>query len=686
MDHQLHWISQSLFTRVNGVIGDEVIVDIRRAVTNLRDDVVSSMAVLHNMDKEQCYSGSKAEGFRFESSDEDWMFLRRNIKVIPSDEFAVLYDSNTTLLLMDNEMTKPGFTLLRIHGDQVIEFCTERFANRNYVSCKSWREEFTKESVPDFTHGPCTSGFVGRLEFDLAFCLQSDVWPTNAKDSIQRLYHIGWPSCNVIRDIVNEGILFVPIGAKQSIFENMEWRMSFSLAEKRLMHAMNQTQFLCYGLLKLFLKEAIDANENAKGLFCSYFLKTALFWEIVSSPSQWFPSSLLTCFWNCFSRLLQWVSASYCPNFFIPQNNMFGGKIECENRIKLLRYLGTLYTEGYTCLLRCPSLSHWMTFILFGRPRVIVRLTEPHPSWIALNTISETLKACFRIPFRNNQDTACIHLQRFISHTDCSLKRFIAGIWLYQSLTTYCITYPNQSQRQLTQLRCNKMHYKRFVKRMNMLDRCRTDAICHNLYKAMLCYNHGKYSQCLELVQHSVDFISHGHYMYRWALSEDRYRKLGGGSVPIATIMRKYLLDSVRFAKDQYIEELTIEIYGRNLHFASSDIPIPFPPLIFAFFLKFLSYHKLGLRDERDEVLFEFRSVVRHDEGHHISHPLRAISWQTLGICHHITGDNWRACKYYIMAKQQDVERNLEMAPCIRLGTILGSYFNSENRQSFTCV
>ena len=30
------------------------------------------------------------------------------------------------------------------------------------------------------------------------------------------------------------------------------------------------------------------------------------------------------------------------------------------------------------------------------------------------------------------------------------------------------------------------------------------------------------------------------------------------------------------------------------------------------------------------------------------------------------------------MAKQQDVERNLEMAPCIRLGTILGSYFNSE--------
>ena len=367
-------ISRGLFAVVNDIIGHPVVICIRRTTSNLRDDILRKESELRNRKHTTFYSGSKAEGLRFETSDDDWMVIYRDIKVIPSESFMALYDSRTTLCLMDNEMTRPGFTLLRLIGEStklaVVKSarpCVNFLPGRCYISCKLWRESHTacyRESVRVFTHGPCASGIFGSCEYDFAYCLRCDIWPTNAQDCIKRLHQCCWPSHDTIRSIMDDGVFFVPIGAKQSIFENVEWRMSFSLAEKRLIHSMNHTQFLCYGLLKIMLKEAICVNSDSRGLLCSYFLKTAVFWEITTASNNWNPSSLLCCFWNCFRRLLQWVSCSYCPNFFIPQNNMFAGKIEGTSQGKLLKHLLSLYYEGYRCLLRCQTLSYYMSPII----------------------------------------------------------------------------------------------------------------------------------------------------------------------------------------------------------------------------------------------------------------------------------------------------------------------------------
>ena len=154
------------------------------------------------------------------------------------------------------------------------------------------------------------------------------------------------------------------IGAKESPTELMEWRISFPATEKVLIHSMNHIQFLCYGLLKIFLKEAIDVNTEIKGLLCSYFLKTALFWEITTGHAQWNASNFLSCFWKCLQRLLHWITNEYCPNFFIPENNMFAGKVHGAARKRLLLYLAPLYKEGYNCLLRCRSIQHELNAII----------------------------------------------------------------------------------------------------------------------------------------------------------------------------------------------------------------------------------------------------------------------------------------------------------------------------------
>lgn len=91
---------------------------------------------------------------------------------------------------------------------------------------------------------------------------------------------------------------------------------------------MNHTQFLIYGLLKLFLKEIINKGiRDEEKLLCSYHIKTSVLWAIQQSTlRQWCPQNILDGFWICFKLLLRWVYEGVCPNFFIPQNNIFLSK------------------------------------------------------------------------------------------------------------------------------------------------------------------------------------------------------------------------------------------------------------------------------------------------------------------------------------------------------------------------
>ncbi|XP_052081102.1 uncharacterized protein LOC127719119 [Mytilus californianus] len=128
----------------------------------------------------------------------------------------------------------------------------------------------------------------------------------------------------------NEGVLLVPVGSKSPPSEenNSEWRFSFSLTEKLLVHSFNHSQLLCYALLKIFLKEIIDKVNIFNKLLCSYYMKTVLFWvsEEVEC-SYWVPENLLRCFSLCLQRLHYFVLCNYIPNYFIPQHNMIEGRL-----------------------------------------------------------------------------------------------------------------------------------------------------------------------------------------------------------------------------------------------------------------------------------------------------------------------------------------------------------------------
>lgn len=88
-------------------------------------------------------------------------------------------------------------------------------------------------------------------EFDFAFCFHSPCWSPLTDGWRKRCFQHNWPPNHVLEDVIKHGCHFVPVGSK--IEDELEWRMSFSLAEQKLFYSMNHTQFLCYGLLKIFL-------------------------------------------------------------------------------------------------------------------------------------------------------------------------------------------------------------------------------------------------------------------------------------------------------------------------------------------------------------------------------------------------------------------------------------------------
>ena len=676
------------------IIGNEEEVKIRRTTTNLREDILRMVCESRNVNHIPIFSGSKAEGLRFKSLDEDWMFVNKHIRVIPSESYTTLYDINKLVLLtMENGMTKPGFTLLKVNKTDkckihvpAIEISSTvlPLLEECYVQSKKWREiDVTLHIHKVFNHGPCTSFEKFNIEYDHAYCLKCDFWPANALCSIQRLHQSSWPSSEILHSIVKDGVLFVPIGAKRSDFEDLEWRISFSLAEKRLINSMNHTQFLCYGLLKLFLKEAINANENVNGLLCSYFLKTSLFWEITASPHHWNPSSLLSCFWKCFCRLLHWVSNSYCPNFFIPENNMFHGKIEGKNRDKLLHQLNTLYQEGYRCLLRCPSLNITLTIapqifladVLNGSKVILNRCKACIVKTIIMEESASL--PLYSICFLHDTESMCLQLHRVKQTTNNSLERFLTRRWLYKLLTRLCIT---QSSQYLTHDRCNKSYYEHHNQKMRIWNRCRTALASHRLHQATEYYNLGKYNLTLTLAQRAEEALFAQNSKYRGGISHGQCSTVSE-DFPIETFMRKSYDFEFMFYPD--IPEFYIETFFCRKF---SSIPQNLPPAVYALFLQYLCHNKREHRQKQCVFLYKISQIIQHAYGHpKREHDLDELkiklytTWQVLGICQQISGDNQAAFLSYCKAIPHLYE-SYQAAMYIRLATILAKYVSAQRQ------
>nr|XP_034317216.1 uncharacterized protein LOC117686455 [Crassostrea gigas] len=358
-------MSESVYVGLCHKIGTPQEVAFRREISDVCDLFENQLQVIksgHDIDYlsnelKVMVSGSHREGFRLNGSDIDrmqWINYRVIWNFVQSQFYNI---QRQKVILCDSSESPPGFTLLLLPTKEsncsLFPGCV-KINGRIYISSSKFREMLLGRGCT--LHGPCSTSRTGNVDYDYAHCFASDFWPPSATSWIYRCHQ--WPPVHVVNEIVSNGCHFVAIGHRLGNHADDEWRISFSQAENRLVYSMNHTQFLTYGLLKLFLKEIINEGLREEDkLLCSYHMKTVVFWAIQQNVLPHLGSqNILACFWVCFKLLLKCVYDGVCPNFFIPLNNMFLGKIHGGARTDLFKQLYVLYMKGIALLLNSPSI------------------------------------------------------------------------------------------------------------------------------------------------------------------------------------------------------------------------------------------------------------------------------------------------------------------------------------------
>ncbi|XP_062596006.1 uncharacterized protein LOC134257411 [Saccostrea cucullata] len=370
-------LSEVMYVGLCRRVGSPTEVRIRREVNDTMEVVSQPVYIMKRLDRMK--SGSKREGFRLITSDSDWMLWPPDHKVICDISQINLYRiPQHTVMLMECDDLPPGFTRLSLlsqsNNAETVSSCVV-MNDSTYISSTIFRENYlrflnTYGISTAVLHGPCsTYSILQDVDADNAFCFKSDHWPTSAIPWIQRCRERRWPNQTVVSEILSGGFHIVPIGSTPE--NKLEWRISFSQAEQKLVYSMNHCQFLCYGLFKVFLKDVINCQPNTS-ILCSYFIKTIVFWVIQKNTSlSWTPENLLTCFWESFKLLIYMVHTGECPNFFIPQNNMFRVKVTGSVQILLFNQLYDLYSKGISCLLLSEKIRPYLSIaILYKTLRV----------------------------------------------------------------------------------------------------------------------------------------------------------------------------------------------------------------------------------------------------------------------------------------------------------------------------
>lgn len=190
-------------------------------------------------------------------------------------------------------------------------------------------------------------------EMEQLMCFQCKEWISIVQPWTTRPRGV-WPSTDVFNNITQYGVLFVPVGCKTSPYEHIEWRISFSIAEKDLIHSFTHVQFVCYATLKTVVSDVVKKLHGE--VLCSYFIKTIMFWiseEI--ELERWREQYIAQYYLVCLKRLIYCVEYRICLHYFIPEINFFDDRFTDNERVDVVRTLLDIYKKGWVGLLQTDT-------------------------------------------------------------------------------------------------------------------------------------------------------------------------------------------------------------------------------------------------------------------------------------------------------------------------------------------
>ena len=270
--------SSILSALLDDVVGTPEVVAIRQDYCRIEDCLMSILSK-HNI----YYTGSKADGLDLPGSDEDFMRDINDwlcIKVSQSlDERPTI--SPYSIFFMSTENVCPGFALLKhvnqTLNNQILWHLSQSMNGSLYLSSDltveyylSYRSMYMSDRMMTRTRqGPSVETWTeyadkSKSGIDDVLSIHCEFWPIIASEWTQRPRHFSWPTSHDISSIINFGCHLVPVGHPHSDTKLMEWRISFSVAERTLVWSFNHVQMQCYAVMKIILKEFIKVRCSPK--------------------------------------------------------------------------------------------------------------------------------------------------------------------------------------------------------------------------------------------------------------------------------------------------------------------------------------------------------------------------------------------------------------------------------------
>lgn len=641
-----------LYQNLVKTVGTEIDMRIRQQLFIILDMIRNNRKISSTVT--QISSGSLAEGLVLPGSDTDIMFIIEDVDV-KKDASNIENPVQRATFVMEPDNDHPGFTRLRLIAgkDKESQFINsetfESITTNVYLSPKKFISNI-HQHLPELSlHGPCLSD--EDQNWDFAFCIRIKYLPHNAMPWVSR-YRQQWPPSSIIDMISKNGCLLVAVGPRALPESSLLWRVSFSLAEKQLVHSFNYTQLLCYCLLKLTLKHIVNKNDHAKDLLCSYFLKTALFWVSEEVDIDTFQLSKLSiCFSHCLNRLILWVNKCFCPNYFVPEHNMFQGKISPDNNTILTSILNSIKDGGMDGLLYTlfPHDNTKNESSLIKLEFLFYRISWAHAMTDDASLYFKTLEVIESL-LKSRSSKFIIDVCKF---RHASISRFAAQ--QLPPLSTISETYNTR-----------KLYHKLLQDGLN------TDAVSGWLLYASYYYVTGQFNVTLKLTDKVLEKCSPemllmglGNYSEK---NISNYRNHVHSTMTMCEKMRKAFICDVRYIKRSSLipAELQLEV---------KDEDIFIPPDVMSHCLRVLCYHHLGDISNRQKSLYDFLKDVRlHRPGTYSN------SITILGVCCEISGEDRSAYQFYDDALHKD--GHICCSALLRKKKLLNRLFGILDRES----
>ncbi|VDI81045.1 Hypothetical predicted protein [Mytilus galloprovincialis] len=507
------------------------------------------------------------------------MFVFKDFQVYENTR-QISSSTNKAPIIMDIGDTKPGFTKLKVyniphiyrrHINQITTFVN----GETYFSSKLIRELYLPKGM--FIHGPCQS--IPDDSCDMARCFQSKEWITPAQQWVLRS-RSSWPDYRLVMSVIKKGVLFLPIGCRGSMNQDIEYRISFSMAEKQLIYSFSHTQLLCYALMKIILKDIL--KKKHKDLICFYFIKTILFWLFEeSSPCEWHSGNMISCFNSCFKRLIYCVEYKVCLHYSIPENNLFEERFTEYQHKCLLDSLNDIYNSLWTVVF------HTATFQWFREEQIISSL--PYLTVSSLPCLPY-ISGVLNLPCLINRKQI---ISRIVKTHDKELSTHMMSLFFINWMQS-----PDGKNFRIT----NKSVYKQY----RICLHCFRTGLYANAISAWsllasLFYKHKRFKECIYIISYTLSKCIPDKIMLSFhnSLSKQTYFQKVSEVVGLPLACKYFVINILLFTKPYYL--LPVELTPSIQHNIIASVHrCTIPAVVYLKMLAFLCLNHL--EDKRGKL------------------------------------------------------------------------------------